>query len=124
LDTSPLGDGLWELRLKDKDGSQKLVTLNGVVHFSGDRPECVCSIRLKLTPREEQQQKMPTVRNLLSDSEKASDVFHIKPEQRVAVGQNEYVSHLRPSMNDSCEKRRVAPISDVESNSESGSDRF
>ncbi len=124
MDTSPLGDGLWELRLKDKDGSQKLVTLNGVVHFSGDRPECVCSIRLKSTPREKQQQMMPTVRNLLSDTAKASDMFQIKPEQRVAVGQTEYVSHLKPSMNDSCEKRRVAPISDVESNSESGSDRF
>mmetsp|Transcript_43009 Transcript_43009/g.48828 ORF Transcript_43009/g.48828 Transcript_43009/m.48828 type:complete len:579 (-) Transcript_43009:22-1758(-) len=45
MDTTPLGSGVWELRLVDKDGSHKVVTLNGVVHFSGDAPECVCSIR-------------------------------------------------------------------------------
>lgn len=45
MDTAPLGSGVWELRLLDKDGSQKVVTLNGVVHFSGEAPECVCSIR-------------------------------------------------------------------------------
>jgi len=44
-DTAPLGSGIWELRLVDKDGSQKVVTLHGVVHFAGERPECVCSIR-------------------------------------------------------------------------------
>jgi len=43
--TASLGQGIWELRLVDRDGSQKVITLNGVVHFSGDRPECVCSIR-------------------------------------------------------------------------------
>jgi PAS domain S-box-containing protein len=36
MDTAPLGSGVWELRLVDKDGSQKLVTLNGVVHFAGE----------------------------------------------------------------------------------------
>ena len=45
MDTAPLGSGVWELRLLDKDGSHKVVTLNGVVHFSGEAPECVCSIR-------------------------------------------------------------------------------
>jgi len=44
-DTTPLGAGVWELRLQDKSGHFVLVTLNGVVHFSGDTPECVCSIR-------------------------------------------------------------------------------
>lgn len=44
-DTAPLGPGVWDLRLVDKDGSSKSVSLNGVVHFAGDRPECVCSIR-------------------------------------------------------------------------------
>ena len=44
-DTADLGTGFWELRLVDKDGAHKVVTLNGVVHFAGDRPECVCSIR-------------------------------------------------------------------------------
>ena len=47
-DTIPLGSGVWELRLQDKDGSHKLIALSGVVHFSGEAPECVCSIR----PRE------------------------------------------------------------------------
>lgn len=44
-ETTPLGSGVWELRLQDKNGNHVLVTLNGVVHFSGDAPECVCSIR-------------------------------------------------------------------------------
>ena len=48
-DTVPLGDGLWDLRLADKDGSFVSVTLNGVVHFAGERPECVCCIRPKDT---------------------------------------------------------------------------
>lgn len=47
--TTPLGSGMWEIRLVDKDGTSKVVTLNGVVHFSGESPECVCTIR----PREE-----------------------------------------------------------------------
>lgn len=49
-DSAPLGCGIWELRLVDVDGSHKIVTLNGVVHFSGDRPECVCSIRPRDDP--------------------------------------------------------------------------
>ena len=55
-DSVPLGCGMWELRLVDKDGSHHLVTLTGVVHFPSDEsghstPECVCSIR----PRENAQ---------------------------------------------------------------------
>jgi PAS domain S-box-containing protein len=49
-DTAPLGSGVWELRLMDKDGKHKVITLNGVVHFSGEAPECVCCIR----PRDQQ----------------------------------------------------------------------
>jgi PAS domain S-box-containing protein len=49
-ESTPLGSGVWELRLVDKDGGYKIVTLNGVVHFSGDAPECVCCIR----PRDQQ----------------------------------------------------------------------
>lgn len=48
-DTAPLGTGVWELRLVNKDRKYMIVNLNGVVHFKGDAPECVCSIR----PREE-----------------------------------------------------------------------
>jgi len=44
-DTAPLGSGLWELRLRDNDRNYIVVTLNGVVHFSGEAPECVCCIR-------------------------------------------------------------------------------
>eukprot|EP00980_Cylindrotheca_fusiformis_P019921 scaffold7017_cov134-Cylindrotheca_fusiformis.AAC.16 len=49
-DTAPLGDGVWELRLVGKNSDFSIVTLNGVVHFSGEAPECVCCIR----PRDEQ----------------------------------------------------------------------
>jgi PAS domain-containing protein len=48
-DTAPLGSGVWELRLVDMNSNYKIVTMNGVVHFTGDSPECVCCIR----PREE-----------------------------------------------------------------------
>ncbi len=44
--TTPLGAGVWELRLQDKNKENIMVTLNGVVHFTSDAPECVCSIRL------------------------------------------------------------------------------
>jgi hypothetical protein len=45
-DTVPLGTGVWEVQLVDPvDGSLKPVSLHGVVHFAGDRPECVCTIR-------------------------------------------------------------------------------
>ena len=53
-DTAMLGSGVWEIRLRDKNGAQLLVTLNGVVHFAGEAPECVCSIR----PREETNDKI------------------------------------------------------------------
>ena len=54
-DTIPLGSGVWELRLQDKDGSHKLVALSGVVHFSGEAPECVCSIRPREANKNSQQ---------------------------------------------------------------------
>jgi len=49
-ETTPLGSGVWELRMQDKDGTHKWVVLNGVVHFSGDAPECVCSVRPRDRP--------------------------------------------------------------------------
>ena len=59
-ETVQLGSGMWELRLVDKNGAHRLVTLSGVVHFSGDsnNPECVCSIR----PRETVQSSVRRVR--------------------------------------------------------------
>jgi len=56
-ETTPLGAGVWELRLQDKNGNYVLVTLNGVVHFSGDCPECVCSVR----PMQDCAKKQPPV---------------------------------------------------------------
>jgi len=53
-DTAVLGSGVWELRIKDKNSNYRIVTLNGVVHFKGDAPECVCCIR---PVREDQQQQ-------------------------------------------------------------------
>mmetsp|Transcript_20396 Transcript_20396/g.47917 ORF Transcript_20396/g.47917 Transcript_20396/m.47917 type:complete len:696 (+) Transcript_20396:202-2289(+) len=44
-DTAALGSGVWKLRLKNKNSKYMCVTLNGVVHFKGDAPECVCCIR-------------------------------------------------------------------------------
>lgn len=44
-DTVQLGAGVWELELVDQSNTNKRVSLNGVVHFAGERPECVCSIR-------------------------------------------------------------------------------
>lgn len=97
-DTAPLGNGFWELRLVDRDGSQKIITLNGVVHFAGDRPECVCSIRpsedtaRSTTSEGEHQKKSSSASSSKSKSEEASssksDVHHkslirIKPQQSV-----------------------------------------
>ncbi|CAJ1941724.1 unnamed protein product [Cylindrotheca closterium] len=70
-DTCPLGSGVWDLRLVDKESNYTLVSLNGVVHFSGEAPECVCCIR----PLEQQQpvqkmtnevKKQPTARPVSS----------------------------------------------------------
>jgi hypothetical protein len=44
-DSAPLGSGVWQLKLADRDNNYMVVTLNGVVHFKGDVPECVCCIR-------------------------------------------------------------------------------
>jgi len=44
-DSVPLGQGVWEIRMIDKDESKKLVALHGVVHFTDENPQCVCTIR-------------------------------------------------------------------------------
>jgi len=79
-DTCLLGSGVWDLRLVNKDSSYTLVSLNGVVHFSGEAPECVCCIR----PLDQQQPmqnlteeitKQPTARPVVSicDGSRSSD---------------------------------------------------
>jgi PAS domain S-box-containing protein len=90
MDTAPLGSGVWELRLVDKDGSHKVITLNGVVHFSGDAPECVCSIR----PRDEKnpsvaiaRQAPPIAKALATAQADAMSISTaIKPQQSVIAG--------------------------------------
>lgn len=77
-DTAPLGSGVWELRLVDKDGSQKVVTLNGVVHFAGDRPECVCCIRPRDEHTVEESGQSPATSSLPSRS-----IMHVHPQQSV-----------------------------------------
>ena len=43
-DTAPL-EGVSILKMVDRHGNIIMGTMNGIVHFSGDAPECVCSIR-------------------------------------------------------------------------------
>eukprot|EP00978_Attheya_sp_CCMP212_P020245 scaffold57686_cov55-Attheya_sp.AAC.1 len=75
METAPLGSGVWELQLVDKDGTLKIVTLHGVVHFSGEAPECVCSIRPRdgtdTKERRKQTEKLQTsgAENTLSSHE-------------------------------------------------------
>jgi PAS domain S-box-containing protein len=84
-DTAPLGSGFWKLRLVDKDGTTKVVTLNGVVHFAGDRPECVCSIR----PHEESKAEGPRRMEISRESSFVSAVsshqslIRVMPQQSV-----------------------------------------
>ena len=79
-DTAPLGSGVWELRLVDKDSTYKVITLNGVVHFSGEAPECVCCIRprdqqplLQLPNQERPSKKAATASRAVSSSGSGSD---------------------------------------------------
>ena len=84
-DTAPLGSGVWELRLVDQDGSHKIVTLNGVVHFAGERPECVCSIR----PREDHHHHNNTSESTAGADQtnvsfsSSSSRIQVKPQQSV-----------------------------------------
>jgi len=74
MDTAPLGNGLWELTLIDSDGEQKLVILNGIVHFIGDSPECVCSIR----PTDDTTESVQQIR---SSKDKMSTTTQSHPKQ-------------------------------------------
>ena len=115
-DTPPLGSGVWELRLVDKDGSHKVITLNGVVHFSGESPECVCSIR----PQEGHPKSAATLPTLGN-----AQIIRptIKPQQsvisNVSSDDTSQISRVKVL------GRRAAQISDGDSGSvcsESGSD--
>jgi PAS domain S-box-containing protein len=124
MDTTPLGSGVWELRLVDKDGSHKIIRLNGVVHFTGESPECVCCIR----PREERVESaaaLSTHRNvsITSGSSNGMQLIRstIKPQQSVISSlSSDDASRIARVK---APRRRAAQISDVGSIcSESGSD--
>lgn len=93
VDVTPLGEGLWEVRLVDKQGTPRLVSLNGVVHFSSDNPECVCSIRPIAIPPRNPKYAARNNPSILSNSksskisfssnEGSSDKDSVKPQQSV-----------------------------------------
>jgi len=128
MQTAPLGDGLWELRLKDKDGRQKFVTLNGVVHFSGEMPECVCSIRPK---DEAPASNVNNQGGTCTGGRMASEDAHlsrpgviIKPQQSVISSvTDDSSSAITADLKVSRIARPAAQISDGESISETASDR-
>ena len=117
-DTTPLGSGVWELRLQDKKGGFVLVTLNGVVHFSGDAPECVCSIRPMKTENPSNTGNGNTTTSAEATAKpvvhkrKASDLLFgsIKPEQ--SVGKTNAIPSQR-----FVRQKVAAAISDVDSGS-------
>eukprot|EP00339_Tiarina_fusa_P001128 CAMPEP_0117059368 /NCGR_PEP_ID=MMETSP0472-20121206/41233_1 /TAXON_ID=693140 ORGANISM="Tiarina fusus, Strain LIS" /NCGR_SAMPLE_ID=MMETSP0472 /ASSEMBLY_ACC=CAM_ASM_000603 /LENGTH=559 /DNA_ID=CAMNT_0004777037 /DNA_START=88 /DNA_END=1767 /DNA_ORIENTATION=- len=150
-DTAPLGSGVWELRLVDKDSSYLVVTLNGVVHFSGEAPECVCCIR----PRDMQPiQKLPKERAKVSkvaaravsssdgsrtSDDSGSDELQIRAKPSQSVMSNDTSTdvsvatkraEIKPAVRDGVDVRasndgQVVRISDGDSGceiSESGSD--
>lgn len=83
-DTSPLGTGLFEVKVKDKNGIFIHVTLNGVVNFAGETPECVCSIRpLKSSSRNavEQLTKLESTPFVIESARSAKN-----PVKRVVSG--------------------------------------
>lgn len=106
-DTAPLGDGVWELRLVDKDNSQKLVALNGVVHFAGDRPECVCTIR----PRDEDKKRSK------DQNAKKSSSNNSLPAVSIGSHQSALRSTDRPS---AAKKAKVGKSRDLVRISDSG----
>jgi len=119
-DTAPLGEGLWELRLVDKDGKHKIVILNGVVHFTGETPECVCSIR----PTDDssvQYLKMPTSMKMKAhgSSQYIATRDTILPQQCVKSTSHLEDSSVMSSKNKprslSKLKGKINPVSDGES---------
>lgn len=96
-ETATLGSGVWELRLKDKDSNYVLVSLNGVVHFTGEAPECVCCMRprqqneTKELPRERKSKKFTKPQSRLvssSDGSRTSEDSSNSDEARSRVRAN------------------------------------
>lgn len=98
-DTALLGSGVWELRLKDKNSKYMFVTLNGVVHFKGDAPECVCCIRplgeehqQQKQHSQEQQQIQPSASNQQSKTNGLENGNDVERGNRANKNSNRAVS--------------------------------
>lgn len=140
-DTCPLGSGVWDLRLVDKDSNYTLVSLNGVVHFSGEAPECVCCIR----PLDQQQpmekitkaqvKKQPSARPVSScdgsrssngsNSSRAALEIRANPNQSVIssdTASNNEITRKKPRREVVGADGESVRISDGDSVSGSGSD--
>jgi PAS domain S-box-containing protein len=120
-DTIPLGSGVWELRIQDKNGKFVLVTLNGVVHFSGDAPECVCSIRPMQSGGKRSSKDIKDSSNQMFskpvEKTQMSDLIYgtIKPEQSVVKKDAlPYQRNVRQKVATGPDGRPVA-ISDIDS---------
>jgi PAS domain S-box-containing protein len=118
-ETTPLGSGVWELRLQDKNGNFVLVTLNGVVHFSGDAPECVCSIRpIQSAEKSKLESKTDYEKDEAADKaekKRPADAMYgkIKPEQSVV--KKDAVPSQRSVKQKTGPDGRPVAISDVDS---------
>jgi PAS domain S-box-containing protein len=109
-ETAPLGSGVWELRFLNKDGGYNVVTLNGVVHFSGDAPECVCCIRprdqkpsVKLHKKERSKTMSKSISRTVSSSDgsRSSDVSNPREHPQIRVKPNQSVITSDNSSDDS-----------------------
>lgn len=95
-ETAPLGSGVWELRLLDKEAKYLVVTLNGVVHFTGDAPECICCIRprdqkpIQELPKERKNKSHKTHGRLVSSSDgsRTSDGSTVSDDQHPRIRVN------------------------------------
>eukprot|EP00934_Nitzschia_sp_Nitz4_P006027 Nitzschia sp. Nitz4//scaffold181_size46380//17542//19275//NITZ4_007174-RA/size46380-snap-gene-0.6-mRNA-1//1//CDS//3329539501//6017//frame0 len=56
----PLGNRVWEIRLKDQDPGTPSLSLHGAVHFSSGSPECVCLVRRMTGPPPSASTTVPT----------------------------------------------------------------
>lgn len=120
-DTCPLGSGVWDLRLVDKDSSYALVSLNGVVHFSGEAPECVCCIRpLDQQPMQKvakEIKKLPAARPVSScDGSRSSDG---SVRERMEIRANPNQSVISSDTNDTTSADDSGTNTTASNNSES-----
>jgi PAS domain-containing protein len=89
-DTAALGSGVWELRLKNQNSKFMFVTLNGVVHFKGDAPECVCCIR---PFGEEEQQQKQEEKQLQDQQQEEPSMSLPQPETNGRENENNTENH-------------------------------